>query len=104
MNTDGLIDATGWKGLSSIRLLSEGIGRQLGLPHQSTEPDRLAAEADEYILNRFSRLRRRPVVNILYKGNMSRGNNEGTNVTTTISSFRLHRCVVHSVFLHDRSL
>lgn len=102
--TDGLIVATGWKGPPSIRFLPEGIDRQLGLPHESTEPDKLAAEADEFILNRFPRLRRRPVVNTQYKDDINGVSNEESNVAATIHSFRLHRCMVPPAFLHDRSI
>lgn len=103
INTDGLIAATGWRDSPSIRFLPEGIDRQLGLPYQSTESDKLAAEADEFILNRFPRLRRRPVVDTRYKENNEVRSKESTIEATTYP-FRLYRSMVPPAFLHDRSI
>ncbi|KAK2768537.1 hypothetical protein FQN54_000393 [Arachnomyces sp. PD_36] len=105
IETDGLVVASGWKGAPSIRFLPEGIDKELGLPREAVEPDEIAAKADEEILNRFPRLRRRPVIDNRYKhGIREVSNPESTTPTTTTTRFRLHRCLVPPAFLHDRSI
>ncbi|KIW31274.1 uncharacterized protein PV07_02935 [Cladophialophora immunda] len=60
---DALICSTGWHHRPSMKFLPEGIDAELGIPHDSTEPETsLVSRADEEILGRFPRLKDQPDV------------------------------------------
>ncbi|KAK3389146.1 hypothetical protein B0H63DRAFT_94822 [Podospora didyma] len=67
IETDALNCATGWKHLSPIKFLPEGIERELGLPHTpGDEPlftPKAVSKADQEILARFPRLKDQPIQN-----------------------------------------
>ncbi|KAI0859203.1 hypothetical protein F4860DRAFT_483455 [Xylaria cubensis] len=74
--SDVLLANTGWKHVPPIKLLPEGIEKELGIPHRPTDhasTEDLAnhqgfiRRADEEILARFPRLKRQPVWNKSYK-------------------------------------
>ncbi|KAK4134427.1 FAD/NAD(P)-binding domain-containing protein [Trichocladium antarcticum] len=67
LDTDALCCVTGWKHVSPVKFLPEGIDRELGLPHTPAEGDlftpEAVAKADGEILARFPRLRDQPIQN-----------------------------------------
>ncbi|KAI0552171.1 hypothetical protein F4679DRAFT_101149 [Xylaria curta] len=74
--SDVLLANTGWKHVPPIKLLPEGIERELGIPHRPTDHastedlanhQGLIRRADEEILTRFPRLKRQPIWNESYK-------------------------------------
>ncbi|TRX87954.1 hypothetical protein FHL15_011158 [Xylaria flabelliformis] len=74
--SDVLLANTGWKHVPPIKLLPEGIEKELGIPHRPTDHastedlanhQGLIRRADEEILARFPRLKRQPVWNKSYK-------------------------------------
>ncbi|TGJ81234.1 hypothetical protein E0Z10_g7508 [Xylaria hypoxylon] len=74
--SDVFVANTGWKHVPPIKLLPEGIEKELGIPHRLVDgasTDDLANQkdllqrADEEILERFPRLKRQPVWNENYK-------------------------------------
>ena len=70
LKADALVCASGWKHRPTIKFLPEGTDRALGLPHTTTEKEKLdplIKEADNYILKNFPRLRDQPVINPKYK-------------------------------------
>jgi hypothetical protein len=73
--SDVFLANTGWKHVPAIRLLPEGIERELGIPHQLADDApvsdlanqrSLIERADKEILRRFPRLARQPVWNANY--------------------------------------
>jgi hypothetical protein len=76
LESDVFVANTGWKHVPPIKLLPEGIEKELGIPHKWTEDAPaedlanrrdLVERADEEILQRFPRLRRQPIWNKNYK-------------------------------------
>ncbi|KAI2643213.1 hypothetical protein GGS21DRAFT_495257 [Xylaria nigripes] len=74
--SDVFVANTGWKHVPPIKLLPEGIEKELGIPHRTADnaPDEdlgsnqnLLRQADKEILKRFPRLERQPVWNAHYK-------------------------------------
>ncbi|KAM0721941.1 hypothetical protein Q7P37_002867 [Cladosporium fusiforme] len=73
--SDAMLASTGWNHVPPMKLLPEGIERELGLPHEPT-PDApeedlanqydLLEKADLEILDRFPRLKDQPVWNANY--------------------------------------
>ncbi|KAI1772037.1 FAD/NAD(P)-binding domain-containing protein [Hypoxylon cercidicola] len=74
--SDVFLANTGWKHVPTIRFLPEGIEKDLGIPHNPTEPSDdsappedlannhdLLKRADQEILGRFPRLKQQPVWN-----------------------------------------
>ncbi|KAI1817240.1 FAD/NAD(P)-binding domain-containing protein [Poronia punctata] len=94
-DSDVILANTGWKHVPAIKLLPEGIERELGMPHHWEKPGYaptadlanrhdLVAQADEEILRRFPRLKRQPVWNKNYKPLASKGigaEDDGTSYT-----------------------
>ncbi|KAI1821582.1 FAD/NAD(P)-binding domain-containing protein [Xylaria intraflava] len=74
--SDVFLANTGWKHVPPIKLLPEGIEKELGIPHRPDDnaPDEdlgnnrgLFQQADKEILRRFPRLKKQPVWNKNYK-------------------------------------
>ncbi|CAI6092769.1 unnamed protein product [Clonostachys chloroleuca] len=106
LKCDALLAHTGWKHVSCIKFLPEGIETEIGLPHalsqHSADADLGAREpllqvADEEILTRFPKLRKQPVWNANYipmtqqKGIKS---NDEISPYKPLSSYTLHRFMV----------
>ncbi|KAI0392822.1 FAD/NAD(P)-binding domain-containing protein [Xylariaceae sp. FL0594] len=113
-DSDVLLANTGWKHVPPVKLLPEGIERELGIPHKWTESTSntsseavedlanrhdLMSRADEEILRRFPRLRRQPVWNKNYvpmteqKGISARDEDEVTPYKP-LTPYMLHHFIV----------
>ncbi|GAW25335.1 putative flavin-binding monooxygenase-like protein [Rosellinia necatrix] len=104
--SDVFLANTGWKHVPPIKLLPEGIEKELGIPHaladDAPEADLanqrdLAERADEEILARFPRLRRQPVWNEGYKPLTSQKGIDSSDAVTPcapLTPFMLHRFLV----------
>ncbi|KAK4154120.1 fee1d58e-21ec-4d75-a55d-3a4d30cd2ab5 [Chaetomidium leptoderma] len=106
LQADVLLANTGWKHVPPIQFLPEGIDKELGLPHvpdMTPTPADLACQqdlidqADKQILERFPRLKNRPVWNKAYmplteqKGIASQ---DAVTPCTPLTPFMLHRFMV----------
>ncbi|KAI8947269.1 hypothetical protein F4801DRAFT_519639 [Xylaria longipes] len=116
--SDVLLANTGWKHVPSIKLLPEGIEKELGIPHRlandtSTEDlanhQGLIKRADEEILARFPRLKHQPVWNKNYKPlTEQKGINSKDEVTpcTPLTPYMLYHFLVPPSprFLRNRDI
>jgi hypothetical protein len=93
---DALVCCTGWKSRPQITFLPPGIEESLGLPHYSSEENKLALKADEEILNQFPRLKTQPEQNASQKSLQ--------NEDESIQPYRLYRFMVPPSHIHDRSI
>jgi hypothetical protein len=90
LHTDVLVCATGWQHSPPITFLPKGLEASLGLPHYSSDPDKLALQADAEITNRFPVLRIQPKPNSNYK---PLPRNKSTRATPN-QPYRLYRFMV----------
>ncbi|PNY26632.1 FAD-containing monooxygenase EthA [Tolypocladium capitatum] len=106
--SDVILAHTGWKQVPPMKLLPDGIQKELGIPHLQEDmpsPGDLANQrgiigrADEEILTRFPRLRKQPVWNNKYvpltehKGTTT-GSEDATTPYTGLTSHMLYRFLV----------
>jgi hypothetical protein len=103
LTTDVLVCVTGWRHHPPIKFLPEGIDAQLGLPHFSKQPDKLAQKADEEILARFPRLKNQPVPNPKARPLEARPSNSPAAIQPN-QPYRLYRFMVPPALLNDRSI
>jgi cation diffusion facilitator CzcD-associated flavoprotein CzcO len=100
---DALICSTGWQHRPAIDFLPSGIDAELGMPHNSTEPEsEMVAHADQEILTRFPRLANQPEVNKKYKPLPSA--NGGEPATDDGRPFRLYRFMVPPASINEPSI
>lgn len=112
LKADTLVCASGWKHRPTIKFLPEGTDRALGLPHTTTEKQRLdplIQKADNYIMENYPRLQNQPVINKNYKVPVSAAATDGTDPTGSDpydqdQPFRLYRFMVPPAYINDRSI
>ncbi|KAI1321951.1 hypothetical protein F5Y16DRAFT_59052 [Xylariaceae sp. FL0255] len=104
--SDVFLANTGWKHVSAIKFLPEGIAADLGIPHERTNSppaedianqEKLLRKADQEILQRFPRLRDQPVWNVNYKPmTQQKGIDSTDEITpyTPLTPYMLHRFLV----------
>ncbi|KAK3938149.1 FAD/NAD(P)-binding domain-containing protein [Diplogelasinospora grovesii] len=113
--TDALCCVTGWKHLPPMKLLPEGIEKELGLPHTpagNSDPlyaDDLVAQADKEILSRFPRLKNPPVQNKRLKPLLETpgiSTKEAVNPSSPLTPYSLYRFMVpaNEKFLKTRDI
>lgn len=93
---DVLVCCTGWNIRPQITFLPPGIEVSLGLPHFSSEENKLALKVDKEIIEQFPRLKTQPEQNPTQKSLQS---NDEPN-----QPYRLYRFMVPSSHIHDRSI
>ena len=90
IKTDALLCATGWRHRPEIDWIGMTY-EELGLPHRSSDPEPLSAEANAGILRQFPRLKRQPRV----------GHRDPEGIDRP---FRLYRFMVPPSFAEERSI
>lgn len=97
--TTALVCSTGWKATPNIEFLPKGIDQSLGFPWaEDSIDDTLVKKAGEDIFERFPKLRAQPCPNPKF-----RPLTEAAEAATP-HPFRLHRFIVPTAFMQERSI
>lgn len=103
LTTDVLVCVTGWRHHPPIKFLPDGIDDELGLPHFSKQPDKVARKADDEILTRFPRLKDQPVPNPRAKPLHALPSNSPAAIQPN-QPYRLYRFMIPPALINDRSI